>query len=161
MKMWTRWAVLLALLSASTTVAAGEIMVEEPWARASLGSTPTSAAYMTIRSDAPDRLLEASSPAAERVELHNTMEHAGVSQMRPLDQVAIGPDTPAILQPGGLHLMLMGLTGRLAEGETIEIELIFEQAGSVTVDVRVHGLEARGRSDDPGGSGHGQHGSGG
>lgn len=131
---------LIALLAAPA--AGGGIAIEDPWARASLGNVPNSAAYMTIRSDAPDRLTGASSPAAGRVELHRTMDHAGVSTMRPVEALAVGPDGPTHLQPGGLHLMLMGLQQKLVEGETIEVELTFEEAGAMTVQVPIRGIGA-------------------
>lgn len=154
------WIAAVVLFAAGAAAAAG-IEVEEPWVRASLGAVPNSAAYLTIRSDAPDRLTGASSPAAERVELHAAMMHAGVSQMRPLQAIEIGPDAPAVLQPGGTHLMLLGLTGRLEEGDAIRLDLEFEQAGTVSVEVPVRGLAAGGGSGRRSGShGPGSHGSG-
>lgn len=140
----------LALLYTVRLAAADGIVIEAPWARASLGPVPNSAAYMVIRSDRPDRLVGAASPAAGRVELHTTTSHADVTQMRPVRALEIGPDRPATLQPGGLHLMLMGLEQTLVEGETVSLELTFERAGTVEVDAEIRGLDA--------GSGHGGHG---
>lgn len=133
-------AVLLALLSAGASAAAGEVTIDDPWARATLGPVLNSAAYMTIRSDAADRLTGASSPLARSVELHTTMDHAGVSTMRPVAAIEIGPDRPAVLQPGDLHLMIIGLSERLEEGRTFPLQLTFEQAGAVTVEVPVRSM---------------------
>jgi len=36
-----------------------------------------------------------------------------------------------------LHLMLMGLTGSLKEGETVSVSLTFQQAGELIVDMPV------------------------
>ena len=140
--------------------AAAEIEVEDPWARASLGRAPNSAAYMTIRSDAPDRLLGASSPVAERVELHSTTMEGEIARMRPLESLEVAPDRPANLRPGGTHLMLMGLRARLSEGETFPLELTFEQAGTVEIEAEVRGLGATtGAGHGSGhGGGHGTHG---
>lgn len=149
------WLLAAPLVVAAGAAAAGEVQIEEPWARASLGRTPNSAAYMVIRSDAPDRLIGAASPIAARVELHNTTEHAGVSQMRPVEALEVGPDRPAILQPGSLHLMLMGLEERLVEGRTVPLELTFETAGTVEVQAEVRGL---GRTGGGHGGRHGERG---
>ncbi|HEX6144644.1 MAG TPA: copper chaperone PCu(A)C [Geminicoccaceae bacterium] len=156
------WLTAVVLLVAAGAVQGAEIHLDDAWVRVSLGAVPNSAAYMTIRSDAPDRLTGASSPAAKRVELHTTTMHAGVSQMRRLQAVEVGPGSPAVLQPGGMHLMLLGLTGRLEEGDAIRLDLEFEQAGTVAVEVPVRGLRAGGGSGHgPGGHGSGGHGSGG
>ena len=137
----------------ASAAAADGIEIDEPWVRASLGRVPNSAAYMVIRSDAPDRLIGASSPAAERVELHNQMEHAGVQQMRRIEALPLGPDQPATLQPGGLHLMLMGLKDRLVEGDTVALELTFERAGTVEVEALIRGLMG-GSAGSHGAGGH-------
>ena len=41
------------------------------------------------------------------------------------------------MKPGGAHIMLMGLTGPLKEGDTISVTLDFEKAGDVTVEAKV------------------------
>ena len=61
----------------------------------------------------------------------------GIARMRPVDAVAVAPDAPAVFQPGGYHVMIMGLKGPLKEGETFPLTLTFEKAGDVTVDVMV------------------------
>jgi len=48
----------------------------------------------------------------------------------------------AELQPGGFHVMLMGLTGPLEEGGHFPVTLTFERAGTVTVDVAVQAAGA-------------------
>jgi periplasmic copper chaperone A len=149
MKLWLMAAPVILAVGAAV---AGGIEIEEPWARASLGRTPNSAAYMVIRSGTPDRLIGAASPIAERVEVHNTTEHAGVSQMRPVEALEVGPDRPAVLQPGGLHLMLMGLTERLVEGRSVPLQLSFEEAGTIEIEAEVRGL---GGADHHGASGQG------
>jgi copper(I)-binding protein len=77
--------------------------------------------------------------------------------MRPVDAIEIVPGESAILEPGGLHLMLSGLKQKLDPGATIPLTLVFEHAGEVTLDVPVQGLasgQGHGSMDHGGQSGH-------
>ena len=125
------------------TAKVGDVMIHDGWARASIGSAPNSAAYMTlmISGDAGDKLLGASSPAAETAELHTHLMENGIARMRPVEAIEVAPGEPTVLEPGGLHLMLMGLKGQLEEGDAMPITLTFEKAGEVTLDVPVRGIK--------------------
>jgi copper(I)-binding protein len=96
--------------------------------------------YLRIenRGDEDDRLIEARSQIARAVELHTTNMVNGVMQMR---QVEGGIEIPAgesvVFEQGGFHVMLIGLRQALAEGDRFEVELIFERAGTITVESEV------------------------
>jgi periplasmic copper chaperone A len=143
----TSWLLLVAL---GTTAAAGEmarignVTIHDPWARASLGTSKTSAVYMTleIKGDQTDRLVAAETPLAEQAGMHTNIMDGGVARMRPVDAVEVAPGTPSVLRPGGLHIMLTGLKEELVEGGTLPLTLTFEQAGSVQIKVPVLGLAA-------------------
>ena len=130
----------------------GEVMIHDPWARASIGNAPNSAAYMTleIAGEAPDRLVGSSSPVAERAELHTHIMDGGVARMRPVDAVEVAPGAPTVLAPGGLHIMLIGLRQKLAPGDSVPLTLVFEQAGAITIEAPVRAMAGM--------SGHGSHG---
>lgn len=147
--MITRRAALALVLAATAVPAAAHhdhrIEVQDPWARASLKGR-TGAAYMTLLNptDTPDRLLKAASDVAETVELHAHLHEGGVMRMRPVQAIEVHPGEPAVLAPGGLHIMLIGLTRDLRQGETIRLTLTFEMAGEMTVEVPVLAAGARG-----------------
>jgi hypothetical protein len=101
-----------------------------------------------------DRLVSATSPAARVVELHTHIMDGGVMRMRPVTAIEVNPGEPAVLRPGGLHVMLIDLTGALQAGQTIPLTLRFEKAGEVTVQVPVRPAGAAGHG---GHQGHGQH----
>jgi hypothetical protein len=92
------------------------------WARPAAAGAET-AAYFTIRGEAgqPDSLLEASSPDAAAVELHEvTADASGMMGMHPIDRLDIpGGGQTVELKPGGFHLMVMGLSKELAVGGTL------------------------------------------
>lgn len=119
---------------ASGAATLGPISVSGGFVRAAASEGGASAAFMTITTTGEaDRLIAAASPAARKVELHgHTLDAAGVARMRPVGAVDLAPDAPAVLAPGGLHVMMMGLVKPLAAGETAELTLTFEHAGSVT-----------------------------
>jgi periplasmic copper chaperone A len=135
----------------------GEVMIQDAWARASIGNAPNSAAYMTLETTGaePDRLVASSTPVAAKAELHSHSMEGGVAKMRPVDAVEVAPGTPTVLEPGGLHIMLVGLKQKLAPGDTIPLTLVFEHAGEVTIELPVRGMAGMG-----GHSGHGAMGEG-
>lgn len=124
----------------------GPLTIEAPWARASAGAARAGAAYLRIVNSGAeaDRLLGASSPVAERVELHTHMTTGGVMRMRRIEAVAVPGNEAAELKPSGDHVMLMGLTGPLTQGSTFPLTLSFEKAGKITVPVAVRPVAARG-----------------
>ena len=122
----------------------GALTVTDAYARAAAVPGGASAAYMTIATSGDaDRLVSAASPAAMRVELHtHEVDAQGVARMRQVPAIPVAGDAPAMLKPGGLHVMLMGLTAPLAEGDSIELTLTFEHAGAVTMTVPVRAAGA-------------------
>jgi hypothetical protein len=63
----------------------------------------------------------------------------------------------ATLNLGGQHLMLIGLTGRLEEGQTFPLDLHFEKAGIVKVVVTVKSIAARAYRVGPSSKHHAKH----
>ena len=123
---------------------AGELEVQQPWTRAA-GQGATAAGFMAIsnRGAAADRLLSASSPAARAMELHSMVRDGEVMRMRPVDGVEIRAGQTVTLRPGGFHLMLIGLSQPLRQGETVPVTLRFERAGDVQVALSVQAAGAR------------------
>jgi copper(I)-binding protein len=127
---------------AEPTASVGAITISEAWARASMGQTGTSAVYMTLEASGgqSDRLVAAASPDAARAELHASTMESGVAKMRPLSAIEITSGERTVLEPGGPHVMLMGLGRKLVEGDTLPLSLTFERAGTVELQVPVRGM---------------------
>ncbi len=126
----------------------GGIQIMGPWSRPLPAVSPNGAAYMTLVNDgdAPDRLLTLSTPVARKSEIHSHTLEGGMMRMRPLKDLDIVPGDPAILQPGGMHVMLIGLKEPLVEGKSFPLILNFERAGTVEVTVTI--AEPDGMSHD-------------
>ena len=131
---------------------AGDLTISHPMARPNLPNRP-SAAYMVISNGGSqdDRLVAARSPAFKTIELHTVVKDGDVMKMEQIQAIDIPAGQKAMLQAGGLHLMLFGPVKRLKDGDSFPITLTFEHGGDVTLDVEV---------TKKAGQGHGGHGSG-
>lgn len=117
---------------------AGAVSVEDPWVRATTGTEEPgmTAAFMAIDNDGDHEVtvVAASSPATEVVELHEMAMVDGASVMQEVEGgIVLPPGRGQLLQPGGMHVMLMGLTEELAPGD--EVELVLELGDGSTVEV--------------------------
>ena len=122
----------------------GDLVIMEPWARATIGQVKTGAVYLTVinHGAAGDRLLAVSTPVAAKAQLHSNIVDAGVMKMRPVEAIDIEAKGSTTLEPGGIHVMLMGVQNPLEEGDVFPMTLTFETAGSVDVEVHVQGIAA-------------------
>lgn len=86
-----------------------------------------------------DTLIAASAAVAKKVELHTHVESAdGVMQMVQIEGgISLPSGEMHELARGGDHVMLMGLTQALQDGDTFPLTLTFEQAGDITVEAVV------------------------
>ncbi|WP_050929327.1 copper chaperone PCu(A)C [Aestuariivita boseongensis] len=129
-----------ATLLATAALADG-IVIHDPYARSSGPTSVTGAAFMGIenQSDTPDRLIDARGDIAARVEIHTHLQDAnGVMRMVKVeDGIPIPAGGTAMLQRGGDHVMFMGLTQPLLQGDEITVTLVFENAGEVEVTIPV------------------------
>ncbi len=132
-------AALVSNLAAAADYSLGDLAIHKPWARASIGQAQAGAAYVTVmnKGSLPDRLIAVEGEVANRVELHNHMMDGGVMKMRPVKAIEVAPGEPAVLKPGGLHIMLMGLKAPLVKGESFPLTLVFERAGRVEIEVSI------------------------
>jgi hypothetical protein len=166
----TRSAVLAALfaLSAAAPAAAHDGMaVRDAYARAASATAQSGAIFMVIENHRTidDRLVAARSDVAQRVELHTHIsDAAGVVRMVEVeDGFAVPAEGEHALARGGDHVMLLGLTRPLTDGDTVTLTLVFEQSGELTVEVPVDNARmdpaAHGEHGAHGGhGGHGSHG---
>jgi copper(I)-binding protein len=122
---------------------AGGLVIEHPAIPATAATAKSAAGYLVIENTGSeaDRLMGVKA-AFPRVQLHGTeTDAAGVSRMVHVEALEIPAGATVTLAPRGLHVMFMGLTEPMREGETVDAVLVFEHAGEVPVRFEV---EARG-----------------
>lgn len=129
---------LAVLMLLSTIAGAADIKLDDVWARATPPGARTGAAYFTVHNTgAADRLVAAASIVAETVEVHTHEHKDGMMQMRHVPVLDIAQNSTVEFRPGGLHVMLIGLVAPLQAGDEFQLTLTFEQAGEITVPVRI------------------------
>ncbi|WEF24846.1 copper chaperone PCu(A)C [Paracoccus sp. S3-43] len=136
--------------AAHAEVQAGDLTVSGAFARATPPRAPVGGAYLTVTNHGAtdDRLVSVTAPVGKAVQMHETAEKDGVMTMRELpDGLPIPAGAAVTMAPAGMHLMLVGLTEPLVEGDTLDMVLHFEKAGDVPVRFDILGIHARGRAD--------------
>jgi copper(I)-binding protein len=129
------------------------VQVNNVWSRAAIAGHQ-GVVYLTINDTGPpDVLIGVTTPIAARAELHQSFDDHGVMKMRPVASLPIASGTPAMLAPGGYHIMLVNLNQTLKAGDNFPITLNFASAGAITVPAIVEKPGANMPSSDH----HGMH----
>lgn len=115
-----------------------DLSVSDVWARPGIAEGNTGVFFVIDNpTGQDDRLLSASSAAAQAVELHKTTMTEGVMQMTPQEFVLVPAGEQVVFQPGDLHVMLINLNQQLNVGDSFELTLTFENAGEINLIVTV------------------------
>lgn len=137
----TTVAVFAALLSACATAEPPQTgrQVTASFARPA-DSAATGGAYVTVvnADSTAVELTGASSPWATAVEVHETMNHDGMAHMMARTSLPIAPRDSLVMKPGGVHMMLIGLTRALREGDSVPVTLRFSVGDSLALRIPVH-----------------------
>ena len=122
---------------------AGDMVVAQAWSPPTPPVATVGAVYfsMTNAGRKADRLMAISTPIAANVQMHESRKVQGMIQMRAVASIECLPGQTVKSEPGGLHVMLLGLTRPLAAGAQFPLLLQFRDAGTLTVQVRVGGGE--------------------
>jgi len=139
-------ACVLATLIAAPVLAssaAESISANEPYVRMVPPGMTVSGAFMVLKNvDSMDhKLVKAESPVAKAVELHTHTNEGGVMKMRPVKDIEIKTKGEAVLKPGGLHVMLIGLKQDLKEGDNVAITLTFEDGSNKKIEAPVRKIQ--------------------
>lgn len=143
-----RSALLLSLLSAGAATAAPA--VEGAWVRLSPVSSRPAGGYFTVKGGPKaDALVGASSPKAERVEMHSMTMTDGVMRMRAEKSLAVPAYGKLLFAPGGNHLMLFGVAAGVQPGQTVPLTLVFQSGAKVTTTAEVRAANAPAKAAEP------------
>jgi len=127
------------VMASDTTV--GSLVIKGATAVPTRPAQPNGMAFLQIenKGTSSDRLIGFSVPAefATRGELHTMKHENGVMSMREVSGFELAPGATLKLQPGGDHLMLIGIKQPLVEGKQITATLKFEKAGEAKVNFKI------------------------
>lgn len=126
----------MLLLSSCSTPATEGLEVRDAWARpAPQGGN--GAVYFVIRSSIADEITGVTSDVAESVEMHESQMTGDVMEMRQVQSVPLDAGEQVTFEPGGLHIMLVGLKEDLKTGDEFDLYLRFKNHEDLTVSVAV------------------------
>lgn len=134
----------------------GKIEINHPWSRPTPPSAPVAGGYMILKNAGSDtdRLVQVTSPSAERAEVHRSVVESGVASMRPVDGLALEPGATVDFEAEKLHIMFIGPKQQLQDGDKFPATLVFEKAGTVDVEFVVQR-----QASEPAAADHSGHGS--
>jgi len=132
---------LLALVFhwSAAALAGSALDVDEPYAPAVVPGQTNGTVYMRVHNPgaAAVTLVGARSDAAAAVELHSHSMEGGIMKMRRIERITIPPQSSLSFEPGGLHLMLIGLKRTLSADDRLTLTLDLEDGTAIDVEVPV------------------------
>lgn len=144
----------IALLSMLAAPAFAQVAVTDPWVRATVPQQKATGAFMNITSAKGGRLVEAKSPVAGVVEIHEMKMENNMMKMRAVAGLDLPSGKAVALAPNGYHVMLMDLKQQMKEGESVSITLVVEDKDKKRESVEIKAL-VRPLASDGKKSGHG------
>jgi hypothetical protein len=126
-------------LSTIPLAVAGELTVTNAWSRSTPPVAQVGVVYFTLKNDTKksDRLLKLATPVAAKAEVHRTEVLDGIARMREVAVLHVDAGQTLTFEPGGMHVMLVGLRKPLVAGTSYDLDLLFEVAGPRKIRVAV------------------------
>jgi len=119
--------------------AAEQVSVQNPYVRLAPPNAPATGAFMVIKNngDKDVKVLKADNPVSRVTELHTHLNEGGVMKMRLVPAIEVKAKGEAVLQPGGLHVMMIDLKAPMKEGDVVPITLTFDDGSSKQIEAKV------------------------
>lgn len=146
----------MASLVATSPVSAQVVSVKDPWVRSTVPRQKATGAYMEITAGRASRLLEASSPVAGVVEIHEMRMDKDVMRMRAIPALDLPAGQPVALEPGGYHVMLMDLKVQIKDGDKVPISLVIELRNGSRETAQITAIARSPQSSSSHGAGSGK-----
>ena len=125
------------MLSFVACASLAQVKVADPWVRATVPQQRVTGAFMTLTATEPLRLVDARSPLAGSVEIHEMAMQGSVMKMRALPGLDLPVGKPVELKPGGYHVMLFDLKQQIKAGDTVPLTLVVVDSSGKRRDVEV------------------------
>ncbi|SDH57536.1 copper chaperone PCu(A)C [Agrococcus jejuensis] len=138
---------------------AESVVASDVWIKAADDGMTAAFGTLTNEGDTAVRVVAVSSEAATAMELHETVEDdSGQMIMREVDGFDVEPGGSLALEPGGNHLMVMGLTGPIVAGDDVVVTLTFDDGSTLDLTATARDYSGANESyegDDMGDMDHG------
>lgn len=112
--------------------AAGELSVSDAWVKATDGVMTGAFGIITNETGEEVAIVSATTSASDKTELHETVEQDGqaIMQVKP-GGFTIPAGESFTLEPGGNHVMIMGLEEPIKAGDEVTVTLNLEGADPI------------------------------
>jgi len=151
---------MLALLSGTLLAdAAADISVSDAYVRATAPGQANSAAFMKLHNGSMQAysVVAAEGHAAKAIELHTHVKAGGMMKMRRIDKIDVPAHGEVVLEPGGHHVMLIGLKQAANEGDSIHLSLVFNDGSKKMISAPVKKMNMQMGSTNQQHGGHDMH----
>ncbi|HLY55698.1 MAG TPA: copper chaperone PCu(A)C [Stellaceae bacterium] len=130
---------ILVLLLPGVALADPAVSIDGAWCQVSRVKPDTAVVYltMTLEDEETDQLVGVETPVAGKVDILALQKDHGRSVMRKTASITLDAAAPTVFQPQDTHLVLTGITQKLAVGDTFPLTLEFSGAGKQDVTVMV------------------------
>ena len=128
------------VLAASSFAAHAEVTVKDAWVRGTVPAQQSTGAFAILTSSEDAKLVAVKSPIAKTVEVHESMTMGGMAHMQAVDSVPLPAGKAVKLEPGGYHVMLMGLAKPVKAGDQVPLTFVIEAKNGKRSSVEAHAL---------------------
>jgi len=142
-----------SLLLLSSNLWAASIAVEDAYVRSMPPTQTVTGAFMVFKNttDSDRAVVSAESDVSDKAELHTHLHEDGVMKMRQVDKIDVPAGGETVLEPGGFHVMLIGLKQPLKLGQMVDIKFNIDDGSSVQIQAEVKtvmgGMKMKGDMD--------------
>ncbi|MBA3908664.1 MAG: hypothetical protein C0524_02020 [Rhodobacter sp.] len=143
-------AMFLATPPSAHEIIAGDLQIIHPYIPRPQASAMAAGGFLAIVNNGTEaeRLIGVESDASKKVELHESKVDAnGIAMMTHVEVLEIPAGVTVSLEQGSHHIMFMGLTAPIAEGQLVKGAPIFEKAGRIEIEFEVEPGGAMDHSD--------------
>ena len=114
------------------------VEISDPWCRPTPNGAQAGACYLTVESNVANRLTGVATPLAAESMIHDMSMDGGVMKMAEMTGgLPLVAKQKVKLEPGGKHIMLVGLTAPLVDGTAVPLTFTFSGTPAMTVQAAV------------------------
>ncbi|MFN8169251.1 MAG: copper chaperone PCu(A)C [Candidatus Nanopelagicales bacterium] len=129
-----------------TPSSASAVAASDPWVKSAKDGMTAAFLTLTNTTGTEQVLVSASTPVSPMVQLHEmAMKDGQMVMQEKKGGIVVPAGGTAVLEPGGNHIMLMGLSAPVTAGEQVPITLTF--ASGLTLEVSAVGKDFTGAQE--------------
>ncbi|MDX1669068.1 MAG: copper chaperone PCu(A)C [Limnobacter sp.] len=110
----------------SHDMSASELHIMQAWVRPTVPAQKSTGGYMQVMAHADGSIVGATSEFADRTEVHEMSMDGDIMRMSKVESIPMEEGDVISFEPGGYHVMFMGLKQPIEKGQEVSFELLFK-----------------------------------